>query len=68
MKILSDSLVASRDGQALTVEADVPNHLRRIRLPVRRGRGRLRLFVDFETIFGQHVLHPWIDLRRAGDR
>lgn len=68
VKILANSLVARLDGQALTVEADLPNRRLQVRLPVRIGRGRLRLFVDFETIFGQHVLHPWIDLRRAGDR
>lgn len=28
------------------------------------GANNARLFVDFENVFGQHVLHPWIALDR----
>ena len=61
-KIIPESLVVRLDDKAVPFEVDWAK--RQVRFaPAReaaRGAGRLR--VDFTTVFGQSVLHPWIEL------
>jgi N-acetylmuramoyl-L-alanine amidase len=61
-KILTESLIVKADGQP--VNHSVSWSRREITIPDSALPARAsRLYVDFETIFGQHVLHPWIDLK-----
>jgi len=59
-KMLPGTLRVELDGRALNHRLDEARGELRVTLPSGAKRGRLR--VDFENIFGQHVLHPWIDL------
>jgi len=62
-QIRSDSLLVELDGQPLSHSVDLAQRQVRItptRAMVERGA---RLRVDFANVFGQHVRHPWIELR-----
>lgn len=62
-KILPDSLVVRLDGNPLRYEVDWGKNQLKAVLPKEANRKPARLYVDFTTVFGQHVLHPWIELR-----
>jgi hypothetical protein len=61
-KILPDSLVAKLDGQPVRFKLDLDKRQLRFSLPGGQHGPRRVLFVDFENIFGQHVLHPRLEL------
>ena len=66
VKMAVGSVVVKLDGKPLAYTLDLPQRQLRIALP---GRGSARhgpLYVDFENVFGQHVLHPRIDLPGSG--
>ena len=59
----SDSLLVELDGRPLSHSVDFAQRQVRI-TPTRAMASRgARLRVDFANVFGQHVLHPWIELR-----
>lgn len=61
-KILPDSLVVKLDGQPARHTADLRRREVRLTMPSGLRAGRCELLVDFENLFGQHVLHPRIEL------
>lgn len=60
-RIRADSIVVKLDGRRIDFTADWSKRLLRVTLPA-PGTGPRRLYVDFENIFGQHVLHPWVEV------
>lgn len=65
-QIRGDSLRVEQDGNRLRCSIDLAEAQIRVtptREMARRG-GRLR--VDFANAFGQHVVHPWIELSPGG--
>ncbi len=66
-KILKRSLVLQLDGSQVPFEVDWAKGVLTVR-PPRSVREARELYVDFSTIFGQHVLHPRIELKPAGGR
>jgi N-acetylmuramoyl-L-alanine amidase len=61
-QIQADSLLVEFEGRSLPYELDLAK--RQLRITHRQMRGRRdHLYVDFANVFGQHVLHPRIDLR-----
>lgn len=62
-KISADSLVVKIDDEPVSFTLDLKNNRLRIALPRKLKARKLRLFVDFENVFGQHVLHPRIDVK-----
>jgi N-acetylmuramoyl-L-alanine amidase len=61
-KILPESLVVKLDGQPVRYKLDVGKRQLRVSVPAGSHGRRRTLFVDFENIFGQHVLHPRFEL------
>lgn len=61
-KILPDSITVKLDGQAARYSFDPTKRQLRITPPSGTKPGRHTLWVDFENICGQHVLHPEIAL------
>lgn len=61
-KILPDSITVKLDGQTARHTFDPAKRQLRITPPSGLKPGRRTLWVDFENIFGQHVLHPEIPL------
>ena len=59
-RILPESVVAKLDGQELRHSLDLAKRQLRVTLPSGLRAGRRTLWVDFENIYGQHVLHPEI--------
>lgn len=53
-------------GNRLAHSFDAKKSELRVTLPARGPRPEA-LYVDFANTFGQHVLHPWIELSSAGD-
>jgi len=66
LKILSDSLVVELDGQRLDYTVNWNRSELRFTPPASAVGRPARLYIDFATVFGQHVLHPWIELSSAG--
>jgi N-acetylmuramoyl-L-alanine amidase len=62
LKILSDSLVVELDGQRLDYTVNWNRSELRFTPPASAAGRPARLYVDFATVFGQHVLHPWLEL------
>ncbi len=65
-RILPDSLVVKLNGQSLRYKLILEKRQVRVTLPGGTHGGRATLFVDFENIFGQHVLHPRLELDLGG--
>jgi N-acetylmuramoyl-L-alanine amidase len=63
VKIVADSLVVKLEGRRVPYEVDLQRGQLRVVLPNAATRRPGRLYVDFENIFGQHVLHPRLELR-----
>lgn len=64
-KVLPKSIVVRLDGQTLHHRFDEQKQEIRITLPRRLRGQRCTLWVDFANVFGQHVLHPRIELHVA---
>ena len=65
-QIRSDSLLVELNGRPLPYSVDFTTRQVRI-TPTREMVSRgARLRVDFANVFGQHVLHPWIELKPGG--
>ena len=62
IKILPESLVVTLDDQPVRYKLDAGKRQLHVSLPAGARSGRGTLFVDFENIFGQHVVHPRIEL------
>lgn len=56
LRIATESITAKLDGANVTFTLEHSGKQLRVNLP--RGRKSGRLVVDFENVFGQHVLHP----------
>lgn len=61
-KIWSDSLVVELDGQRVDCAVNWNRNELRFTPPASAVGRPARLYVDFATVFGQHVLHPWVEL------
>jgi hypothetical protein len=61
-KLLTESIVVKLDGRSVSYTREPDERQLRITLPGRPGGSRGTLYVDFENIFGQHVLHPRMEL------
>jgi N-acetylmuramoyl-L-alanine amidase len=61
-RILADSIVTRVNGERVEAVADLGTG--RLRLPLAQPPrdGRYEVFVDFENIFGQHVLQPLLTI------
>ena len=61
LRVVPDSIVVRVDGEEVTHVLD--EEARQLRVTVPAGvSGRVTVFVDFENVLGQHVLHPRLDL------
>lgn len=60
-RIVPSSLVVRLNGAPVQYDLDLDTQVVHIDLPEPLARGA-QLFVDFETVWGQHVLHPVIEL------
>lgn len=65
VRILPDSVVVRLDGGGVPVALHLPERDVRVWLPDGL-QGKHTLLVDFENVFGQHVLHPLIELDLGG--
>ena len=63
-QLVPDSILVGYNGQALPYQFDAKKKLITIEATSRMARNGGDLYVDFTNLFGQHVLHPWIELRR----
>lgn len=63
-QVQPDSLVVKLNGRPVAYRADWKTLQVYVDLPPRREREGGRLWVDFRNVFGQHVLHPQLDLPR----
>ena len=61
-RAIERSLVVELDGRQATYTADFSRGELRVRTTTGSGRRGKWLYVDFENMFGQHVLHPWIEV------
>ncbi len=61
-KILPGSIVVKLDGQPARFRLDLAKRQLRVTLPGGLREGPTTLWVDFENVFGQHVLHPRLEL------
>ncbi len=57
-KIRRDSIRVELNGAPLPFEVDLRRGTLRVDALATRGSGPLALTIDFENVFGQHVLHP----------
>lgn len=65
-QFVRDSIVVGHEGAALPFDF-IPDRMElRVAPPARLARAGGLLYVDFENIFGQHVIHSWIEL--SGNR
>jgi N-acetylmuramoyl-L-alanine amidase len=64
-RILPDSVVVRVDGQAARFRLDLGKRQLRVTLPAVKG-DTCTLWVDFENVFGQHVLHPELRVSLRG--
>lgn len=65
-RILPASLRIELDGRPLARESlDRPRGRLAVKIPPDAPTGEVTLFVDFENLYGQHVLHPVIELNIA---
>lgn len=63
-RLLEDSIRVELGGRRLSRETfDGPRGLLNVRIPMDAKPGNASLFVDFENLYGQHVLNPAIELR-----
>lgn len=60
--LMPDTLSVELDGEGVAYEQDAARGELRITLPTSMPAGLGYLKVDFQNIFGQPVLHPWIAL------
>jgi N-acetylmuramoyl-L-alanine amidase len=58
LKIAADSLRVRVNGALVSCRPDLKKGTVKVPLPRKLKPGTLRLAVDFENVFGQHVLHP----------
>ena len=65
VRIVPGSFHVQLDGGDVTHTVNLPERTVRVSLP-KSLRGRHTLMVDFENVFGQHVLHPHLDLNLDG--
>lgn len=61
-RILADSLVVRLDGEKLAATIARSRHEATVTIPRRAKTGRREMYVDFETVFGQHVLRPRMEV------
>ena len=67
-QVRAETLVVESYGEPVRYSVDFGEQRLRIS-PTRELREKGgRLYVDFANVFGQHVLHPWVELvpRRGG--
>lgn len=64
-KIAANSLMVRLDDQPVTATVDWAAGKLRVRPASGLSSGTHYLYVNFANIFGQHVLHPWIELKVA---
>lgn len=62
-RILPDSFVVRIDDQQARFEADLARRQLRLYPPPGRSGGYIRVYVDFQNVFGHHVLHPLVVAR-----
>jgi len=62
IRIPAESLIVRLNGQPARYQFDAEKRQLRVTLPKTPRGGRHNLFVDFQNIFGQHVLHPLLDV------
>ena len=62
LRLAPDSLIVRLNDRPVDFVPDYKSGRLKVTLPNRLPEGRLRLFVDFQNVFGQHVLHPLIEL------
>lgn len=63
-KIPLDSIIVRFNGQSIGADYDAKQRSLAVALPRDTSQpGSNRLYVNFQNIFGQPVLHPWIELR-----
>lgn len=62
IKIRRDSVRVMLDGSPVKFSLDLAKRTVRVELPPQTAGRRAELFVDFENVFGQHVLHPRLEL------
>jgi N-acetylmuramoyl-L-alanine amidase len=65
-QIQTETLTVTLDGDPVPYSLELDAGRLRIRGGRQAIKHEARLYVDFANVFGQHVLHPWIDLRAAG--
>jgi hypothetical protein len=65
-KIMADSLIVKLDGQSARYKLDAGKRQLRVTLPSSLRGARCVLYVDFENLFGQHVLHPNLEIDLSG--
>ncbi|HOO17012.1 MAG TPA: hypothetical protein PLU99_07875, partial [Phycisphaerae bacterium] len=66
VKIALDSLRVRVNQTLVTCRPDLKKGTLQVPLPRKLKAGPLRVAVDFENVFGQHVLHPELVLEYAG--
>lgn len=65
VNIMPDTLSVELDGEGIAYSEDVAKGELRVMLPTSMPAGLGALRVDFQNVFGQTVLHPWIALSDA---
>lgn len=61
LRIRPDSVVVKLDGRRLNPRLSLDRQELRVSIP-RHTRGQCELWVDFENVYGQHVLYPAVRL------
>ncbi len=61
-QIAADSIVVRVDGKRANFTTDLKARRVRIELPGSGRHSPVRLFVDFENVYGQHVLRPTLEV------
>jgi N-acetylmuramoyl-L-alanine amidase len=65
-QIQAGTLSVKIDGEPVRYQADFARGQLRIQRTGERLQKGGHLYVDFANVFGQHVLHPWIQLQAGG--
>ncbi len=65
-RLLQSSIRVRLNGRETNFTIDLPKRQLSITPPLLLRGGSLQVYVDFENVFGQHVIHPWIELTRPG--
>jgi N-acetylmuramoyl-L-alanine amidase len=68
LHIFPDSLRVHLNGQNVTFTTDLKRGRLRVNVPKRLTGSSTWLYVDFANVFGQQVLHPWLELPLAVPR